>query len=688
MADIDLEQPPVEEPFQDGTIGFEQPGEAAPSETVDDPNVAILDVPVELSEQDKKTIAHYLNENLPKMGCPQEEKNRIRQYLDMYEMVARKRNFPYENAPSLASSDAHSKLNEILDQAETAFLQQRVTFSLDREDMTLTEADARRVERTLHKKFFIESGLMSDLRTILFEAIYLPACVLRVRPEYRISVDRGRIVLKTFRDIEENRLRLKSEDIRKGMKAVERGDLHIAKTEELLIENAGPKISRVDLTKFLYPRNAKRVEEWQIMGEVEYYTASALEQMADIGEVDKKAVDEILASRREKRERLMRAKDGGDVRALTEAPKPHALETDWASDYDNMKLLGDAYEDEFTCYRVAMLYRVPSERDPSGNLRSWIEVLYCPEKEQVLGAVFLKRPPYRIVQYRPVSYKAFGVGVAQQRYATNALDSDLKSLGLASVEQEVGAPLMIRKNSGLWASNFRAYPSSVTYTEDVNQDARFLPYPEKSRIATQGMAMVLGSSPASNQGAAYASGKREEILMQRRQTTIKARLFSIALDLDFVWNDAWQILCDMARLNTEKRKLIPWVYAGDIGPIGKRLYVLEKEMNPQLLWSSVVSAVSMSPDSRLQKAMQMMQVFHDKQAVAVNNPRLTIAWLNWLADYWDGFTEDMKQNLLPNQADFKALQQQNGMQGGEREGVSPAVAQSPATPFRQPNAER
>lgn len=684
------------EPTEEGEVPEFQADQAgAPAEVEEEIDIAdasVLDVPLKLSEDDEKSICSYLNESLPKMRSDDEEVRRIKSYLSMYDMAARKRNFPYENAPSLASTDAYDALNKELDVAETAFLQQRVTFALDREDSPLSEDQTRRVEKTVHRKFFLESGLASDLRLILFEALYLPGATVCVRPNYDIRPVRQKVVLKTEKDIEANRTSLKMEDINKATKLIAEGKIHVAEIEKLDIVNVGPKINRIDLTKFLYPRNTSSHTEWQIMGECEFYTASALRELAERGEMDSGAVSDVLASREEKRKKVISSKERGS-RGLTEIPKPHILEPDWTSDYEAMKKMGDAYEDEFATYRVCMLYGLPTKSDPKGRLRSWIQVVFCPEGNRILGATFCQDGcPYFIIQRRPVSYRAYGVGLAQARHSTNAFDADMKSLFLASIEQEIGTPLMIRKSSGLWATNFRAYPGSVTYTEDVDRDAKFLSFPDKSRLAAEGMKMVLGTSPQSNRGMDYASGKREELVQEERLTGSKARIHSIAMDLDVVWNFAWKILCRLAKLNTEEKKFVPWVIKDGPDPVDKRLFVFEREMSPELKWSSVLSATTLTPDARLATFLRAKEICYDKVPAAVNSPRLTIGWIKRAFENMDGFSKSDQAELLPNEQDFQQFQAQLGAQGGQRPNAgeppsdqppsTPAVSQSASTPFR------
>lgn len=669
-------------------VPFEQPDQEPVSNSGEfsDSEIDPINVSLNLSEDEEKEIVGYLEENLPKMRPSKEDDDRVRSYLAMYEQAVQRRVFPYENAPSAASSDATDALNEWLDNAETAFLQQNVTFAIDREETSMAEEAVRRVEKTFHRKFFIKSGLRKDTRLILFEAGYLGGSIVAPRQSYDIRPVREKVVIRNEKDLNDNIRTLSEDQINKAKEFIEKGKIWTGERDILRMLNVGPILKRIDQTKFWFPRNAKHFENWQVVAEPEFYTRSALESMAEQGLVSKSAVQKAVQERRQAYSRKQESEE--DKKKTTEDVKPHELDSNWASEMDSIRKYGDSYDDEFAVYRVTMLYKAKTKQDPNGRLRSWIEVLYCPAGNNILTASFCEDGefPYRVLQFRPVPYKAIGPGIAQQRFNHNMVQSDIMSLFLASLEQEIGSPLMIREGSGLYASGFRAYPASVCYTVDPKNDAAFLPFPEKSRLAVEGIKMILGTNVMANKGADYASGKREEVLLQQKQTTVKARIHSIALDFDEVYNLLWRMFCRISKMNTDDKKYVPWVY--EKPPQDQKLYVLESEMNPELTWTCALSALSLTPDARLQKAIVMKDILHDKVPASVNSPRLTIGWSKFIADHFDEMTPDMKQALLPTEEDFQALQAQLGAQGGQRLDQTPAAAQSPGTSFRQPNAQR
>lgn len=667
-------------------------------ETVEEADVSGLDVELKLTSEQEKEIVKYLDENLPRMKCSTEEEDMINTCFAMYEMSARSRNFPYENAPSIASSDAHDKLNDWLDQAETAFLQQKVTFVIDREDASYKEADAGRIERTVHKKFFQGSGFSRELRTILFEAGYLGGSIVSTREQYDLQPSRKKVIIKTIADLEAEQKNLTQKQINQAKEDITAGKMFFAERDVLEAKNVGPVVTRINRTKFFLPRNQNDWKKWQIVAEQEFYTKSKLLEMAQMGELDMAKVNKCIEARR---------KDYADKTAheksgLGEDVKPHILDSSWARDLSLIQEMGDSYDDEFAVYRTTMLYGVPTEVDKSGKMRTWIEVLYCPAGDCIIGAKFCQDGfPYKLIQIRPVPYRAIGPGIAQQRFNANMLTSDLLSYFLAALEQEIGAPLMIRKNSSLWATAFRAYPSSVVYTEDPEKDAKFIPFPEKSRLAVEGIKVILGSSPDANQGAGYASGKRQELLDNQKMIEVKAKLLSVAIDCDEVFNACWRILCRISKYNTPENAYIPWIVQQK--PKDKKLYVLAEEMDEHVEWSCTVAALTLSPDARLQRALMQKEIMHDKVPVSVNSPRLTQSWLNFIANHFDNMDESARAELLPNEEDFQMMQAQQAAAGaaaqppegggkppqnGNGQKVPPLVAQSRATPHRNPAARQ
>lgn len=673
----------------------ETPETEAPVE-VDDAHIETLSVKLKLDKEDEENIVKYLRENLPKMRPAPEEEEQIRAYLESYDMKMYKRGFPYESAPSMPSSDLHDAVNTWLDTSETAFLQQKVTFAIDRENSPYTEEQCRRIEKTMHRKFFLDSGFSKDLRMILFESAVLSTSFVTVRENYDLKPTREKLIIKTPQDLEKDFLSLTKKEQEDAKKAIANGENFTTEKEMIQIVNIGPVATRVDQTQLWYPRNVKDPKKWQIVSEREFYTKSALIELGERGEIDLKKVQQSVANRRSKYANKMSMEEGRGKSGTLEAIKKDDLDSDWtgSGEMERIKEMGDAYDDEFAIYKVTMLYNTPSEHDKSGRLRSWIEVIFCPAGECLLDSAFCPDGfPVKLVQYRPTSYSALGVGIGKERFNHNLLDSDLKSYFLASLEQELGNPLLIRKQSSLWSTDFRAYPGAVGFTENPQQDLHYIQMPPKSSHAIEGMKMVTENTAGSNQGAGYASGDREQILQQQRDLKIKARLHSVATDLDQVFNAAWKIYCRMSKLNSKEKSYVDWIVP--TAPIDSKLYILESEMIPELTWSSVVSTTSLSPDARLQKAMMEKEILHDKVPASVNNPRLTIAWSSYIADYM-GYTEAQKKQLLPTEEDFAAFQAQIGDQGGERPNAgkppgapsqpgmpqSPAINQSPSTAFR------
>lgn len=654
---------------------------------VETPEVAMFDVKLDLSEEDKKKIVGYLEDNLPKLKPSQKEVDRILSYLGMYEMSVKKRGFPYEGAPSLSSSDAHEALNEWLDTAEVAFLQNRVTFTIDREEVSLSEDAVSRIEKTYHRKFFLKH-FSRDLRLTLFEASFLGAAIKSVREEYDIRPVKENIVIRNEKQLAENKKLLTKAEYLKAEALIQKDEFYVCSRDSLKILNIGPRVGRIDQTKFWYPRNSKDSREWQIVAEQEFYTKSALLEMVHKGELDEEAVDACLATRKALYSNYI---DNTESSEEEKSRLPSDLKynadldsSEWKGEINQIQELGDSYEDEFAVYRVTMLYNLPTEKDTQGNLRSWIEVLFCPAGCKILSANFCQEGfPYFLIQYRPVPYRALGAGIAQERYHHNILDTECKSYFLAAIEQEMGAPLLIRKQSSLYASGFRAYPASVAYVDNVDQDAKFMPFPEKSRLAVQGMSMILGSSPSANRGAGYNSGKREELMQNKEMAETKSRIHSIAIDLDQVFNAAWRVHCRMAKFNTKDRKVIDWVY--ETQPVGTKLYVLESEMQSDIYWSSVLSAVSLTPDARLGEFLRKFQFFYKEVPSLQSNPEKTINWLMLAADYF-GIDESMRSKLIPSMQDFQQYQQQLGAMGGQNQQASttPEAAQSSSTPFSRP----
>lgn len=674
---------------EDSQDGFSA-GAALPSPVIDeieDPSIGeIFDVPVPMDAAQEKSIVQYLHDNLPKMRPPDRERDKILGFLAMYEMTARKKNFPYEQAPSLASSDAHDKANEFMDMVETAFLQQRTTFTIDREETSLPEDSIVRMERTYHRRFF-QKVMEQDIRSIFFEASFLGCSVVAAREEYEIISSRERIVIKSQADLNDNRTYLTTAQQKSAIESLSTGGVFTGFKDSLKMVNVGPKTQRVDQTKFWYPRNTKLKSEWAIVSELEFYRKSDMLKMVELGLFKGEAVKKAIENRRDLYSRVDEDEDKSNRDKLPETVRCFSeLDSNWQAEIGDIKKYGDAYEDEFAVYRVTMKYNVPTRLDPSGRIQSWIEVMYCPASDAILSASFCQDGfPYYLIQYRPVPYRALGPGIAQERYQSNALDSDLKSLYLASVEQEVGAPLIIRKDSSLWATGFRAYPGSASYTESVEHDAKFFPFPEKSRAAGQAMSMVLGSSPMANQGAGYASGRREALFTQQKQIAQKARVHTIAMDLDNVFNAAWRIHCRLARFNTPQQKVVTFVQESAPPDGGIKLYILASEMDPSIIWTSVVATISLTPDAQLQEAMQRYEFFYKNCPAAVNNPRLTMAWQNYMANPFR-LDDHLREELLLKPEDLQQYQQQLGQMGGERQqgSATPATAQSPNTPFSRP----
>ncbi len=676
------QQSPDEGDEESGDVSVNEQDE---SDEQNDPSEAgDLDVKLELSDEKKKDIVAYLEDNLPNMRMTQEEEDRIHAYLSMYDMASRIRNFPYEDAPSIPSSDAYEKMNEWLNKAEDAFLITNGTFSIDREEVPLEEDVIRRMEKTWHKKYFWGSGFAEELRLILFECGYLGGSILAVREEFDVEPRREKVILKNIKDLGEMQTKLTKSEYEKAKNKISKGEIYMGEMDVLNVTLAGAKIKRVKQTNFLYPQNEVDIEKWQICAEKEFYTKSDLMAMAEMGELDKKEVEKAVFKIRE----LAKAKDDDDDDDdLPEDVKPNILDSSYNSNMIGIKQFGDSYDEEFCTYRVTLKYKVPTEHDPTGVFRSWIEVIYCPAGSNILSSTFCKHGfPYFLVKFRPVPHKAIGSGIAQARYPFNVFDSDMKSLFMASLEQEIGSPQIIRKNSSLWSSGFRTYPGSVAYTEDPKGD--IVPYtmPEKSRLSVEGMKIVLGSSPGANQGAGYASGQREKLLQQQRDIADKSRMHSIAVGLDAPMNMAWRIECQVSKLNNLKTKWIDWVYPAP--PQNTKLYMLESEMNPEIIWTSILSAISETPDAMFAQALNNYQIFHEKIPVSVNSPRLSIAWLNYLAGFVSQFDDKKKALLLPNDQDFAQYQQQLGQMGGQNgQGGSPATpltAQSQNTPFHRP----
>lgn len=728
MADPNLPQNATSDP-SDSDQGYTPIAPGNDDDEAQDLDAITLDVELELTEEQKTEIVSYLHDVLPNMKPSDDELKKIRTMIAMYEMAARKRTFPYENAPSLASSDIHENLNKWLDVAETAFLSQNVTFNIDREEAAQDEEAIRRMEKTFHRKWFLDSGFSKELRLVLFEAGLMGGSINATREAYEIEPRREKLIIRNPSDLAKETLNLSSAEIDKAKKSISSGTSYITEKDSLKMTNVGPRSYRIDQTKFWYPRNVKNLKDWQIVSEMEVYRKSQLIQMAAMGEIDKEELDKAIEQRK-----YAYAIHKDKSTGLTEKPKPERLDSDWTQEMESISKMGEGYDDEFYVYRVTMLYNLPTKLDPEGKTRAWIQVFFCPAGNCILGSTFCQDGfPYTIVRYRDVPYKASGVGIGQERFTYNLLDTDLKSYFLAALEQELGAPLLIREGSGLFATAFRAYPGSVTYTQDPERDAKYLPFPEKSRLAVEGMKVVLGSSPASNEGVGYASGRRQQLMMQQEDTQRKARIHAIATDIDVIANKIWKIYRRLYKLNKDDEKVVDWIIPS--ASIGSKLYILESEMEKEVTWTSVMSATTMTPDQRLQQAMQMYDLFYKNVPVAVNSPRLTIEWLKFLSGFF-GYMDPHNQSLLlPQQEDFQQYQQQLGAQGGERPNqgqpgqppqgggapqpqarpapqqqsqqgpqfkpldvqktsmypqpvVPGLVAQSPNTPFRNPNASR
>lgn len=707
MADDLLDQPPpgaslegdAVDPTQVDDVSQETP--PPDEDSIDIADVNTLDVKLNLSPEDKAEIVSYLDTNLPNMRPTIDDEKRIKSWLAMYEMSVRKRNFPYEDAPSLASSDAHDIINKWLDKTETAFLRNQVTFAIDRDETSKPEESVRRMESTYHKKFFWKSGFADDLRLIIFEAGLLGTSIVSVRENYNIRPVRKKVFIRDDKDLIREKKNITQAEYNAAQKKISKGEYFITDRDSLEIVNIGPKANRVDQTKFWYPRNVKLQKDWQIMSEQELYTKSDFLSMVEKGELDRDEVDNAISKRKEAVRNKIAYDGGGSNRKVLEDVKPHVLDVNWSSEIGSIKKMGEGYDDQFYVYRVTMLYKVKTGADPTGNLRSWIEVIYCPAGGNILSASFCQDgSPYYLIRYRPVPYKSMGVGIAQERFAANCLDSDMKSYFLASLEQELGSPTLIRKASSLWASGFRKYPGAVAAVDDINADVKDFPFQEKSRLSVEGMKIILSSSPGVNAGMGYASGKREELVQGSQDVSDQARMHSIAMDIDNIANASWKILCRLSKMNTDEQKIIDWIYK-DVPP-NMRMYMLEDEMDPKIFWTSVMSAVTMNPDARFQQAMMDYQIFHQQVPVSVNNPELTIAWLDFLANFRPEMTPENRKNLLPQQQHFEAMQQQQAMQGaqngqpavgppppqGQKPQVPPLVAQSPATPFRGPPPRR
>lgn len=680
---------PLEEMEGEEVIEPEVTGESVvQTEEDNDPGDAgAIDVKLTLSEEKKAEIVSYLEENLPNMKMSEKDESRIKSYLAMYDMAASRRDFPYENAPSIPSSDAYDKLNEWLDKAEVAFLITNGTFNIDREETAMDEQTIRRMEKTWHKKYFWGSGFAEELRLVLFEAGYLGGSILSVREEFNVEPVREKVVIKTDKDLAKYQSSISKKDYSDAQEAIANSKVYLAERDILKVLFAGAKIGRINQTRFFYPQNENDFKKWQIVSEVEFYTESDLLMMAEGGELDKKEVEKAIAKNRDALKTTKIAEE--ERRDLPENVMPNALDTSFAGNYKSLKTYGEAYENEYAIYRTTLKYKVPTKSDPNGAFRSWVEVIYCPSGGNILSSTFCKHGfPYFLVQFRPVPHKAIGAGIAQARYPYNLFDADMKSLFFACLEQEIGAPTLIKKDSGLWASGFRTYPGSIAYTNDPERDAKVFQMPEKSRLAVEGMKIALGSSPSANKGAGYSSGKREELLMEQKNVTDRSRMHAIAVGLDAPINRAWKITCFVSKLNTDSTKWVDWVYSTK--PVNTKLFMMDGEMDPDIAWTSVLSAISMSPDALFARAMQLYEIFYKSVPVAVNSPRLSVAWQNYLANHVSEMDDRNRSQLLATMEDFNMYQQQLGSMGGERESAAstPASNQSPNTPFNRPSDKK
>jgi hypothetical protein len=428
------------------------------------------------------------------------------------------------------------------------------------------------------------------------------------------------------------------------------------------------------------------MSEWDIVAEQEFYTKSSLRVMAVKGEVDSTKVEDAVRCRQELYAHALRKQDNKDEKLPEGVKGQSELDSNWSEEIGSIKKQGDAYEDEFAVYRVTLRYGVKTDTDPGGVIKSWIEVMYCPANGSILSATFCQDDfPYKIVQYRPVPYKAFGPGIAHEFWNTNNYDTELKCLFLACVEQEVGTPLLINKNSDLWASDYRAYPGSVVSTDNPATDAHFMQMPDKSRVVSEGISMVLGSSPQANRGAGYASGKREAILNEKDVNSRKARIHSIAIDLDKIVNASWKILCRVSKFNRPDETILDYVM--DTPPVsGNKLYILSNEMTDKIVWTSAATATTLTPEARFVEAMRHREIFLEKDPAAVNNPRLRMAWDDYIANIV-GFDDLKKQKLLPKAEDYAQFQAQLGAQGAQggpdqQAHSTPLQSQSASTPFK------
>lgn len=673
-VDDEIADQSVPEYSAGGSAPSKEDNQAASIET------GVFNIPIKLSAEDEQSIVEYLEDNLPKMRPPEDEANKIRGFFAIYEQSARKRSYPYENAPSLASSDLYDHVNEWLDLSETAFLQQKTTFVLDREEVSLPEEAISRIEHTYQKKYF-KPVFSEELRPALFESACLGTSVIGVKEDHNIAKVFKKIVIRSDKDLVANTLKLTTKQREAAKAKIDKNEIYVCDHEELEYKNFGPVPCRVDQTKFWYPRNTKRMKEWEVVAEQEFYTEGAMNLLADQGEFRGDKVKEAIDTR----DMEMRLHEKDKNYKLPSGIKSCGeLDSNWKS-VKGVKQVGDAYLNEYAVYRVTMLYGIKDDVDKTGNIKSWITVMYCPAASCILAASHcLLGFPYRLVRLRPVPYRAMSSGIAQARYHHNLLDTELKSLFLASVEQEVGAPLLIRKSSSLYASGFRSYPGSAAYVDDVDKDVRFMPFPDRTALSSNAMSMVLGSSPRSNLGQGYASGKREEVLLNKEQSQIKARINSIALDLDEVFNLCWKHHCLLAKFNRPNDKVVEFVY--DEMPTNTALYILADEMNEELVWSCTSTAGTLTPQARQAEAMQRFQFFYKEVPVLVNNPQKTIAWLNYMSDYFE-FNSLQKKDLLPSEEDFQAYQQQLGAQGAQQGGApqeTPLTAQSSATQNHRP----
>ena len=435
--------------------------------------------------------------------------------------------------------------------------------------------------------------------------------------------------------------------------------------EENVVTKNGLQLFHVDKIDHLIPEGVYTDKGMRFRARRMYLTSSDLRLMADksVNWYDAKKVDEIIEGRGEMRNlRGMRSdpkmgKQAADqLKAYTDN---YDLSYQWQEEDDELRTRAGAqpYQDTFSVYRITCKFGYRTSSDPKGMIPKYCLFDYSPEKKKILRAVtyphFTEQPNWFHFKfgYAPKSYYGFGFGARVMNddfLESNAVDLFMDSSALATFN-----PFLCKHPDAGGRVPFTAGygPAKMGYVNDPTNDFKQLVISPPSEGLLRMILPLTQTRVANRTSVTPLSQGRTESSDPRSPAQKTAMLLSQSgVGLDVMvddWNrTGWEPVATFVWKCMYESAVYVLVEGGDLkdmmgGLIVKSAAELEaevenkitvEELRKKLVWKSLASSDYLNPTTRMNKFMQMSNIFLPmlNQLAPMNPDVYKVYFLRWM----------------------------------------------------------